>query len=130
MDFIEVVELFTRIDAAIDQSEPMRALRLIDLNFSRLPDPAPLRERTARILAGNDHTDRAIELFGRVGRHYANAGHPTRAMVVAKQIDRLAGDPSDLVDHLVALYNVRSPLLDRQQSHATFDPPDEEPFVL
>jgi CRP-like cAMP-binding protein len=125
MEFIDVVELFTQIDAAIEQSEPARALRLILNNFSKMPDAAPLRERVAEILADNEYDERAIEIYDRVGLHYANSGHPTRAISVARQIDRLGGDPSGLVDRFIALYNVRSPFLDRQQRHATFEAPDE-----
>lgn len=126
MDTIEVVELFTKIDAAIEQDESVRALTLILSNFDKLPDPAPLRERTAEVLLQNGREEQAVEIYERVGLHYVNAGHPARAIAVAKKIADIDHDPAPLVDRFTALYNGRSPFVDREQRHATFDPPSDE----
>jgi CRP-like cAMP-binding protein len=126
MDRFEAVELFTQIDAALDQEEFVRAARLIVANFDALADPAPLRERTAQILAANGYEDRAVEVYQTVGLHYANSGQPARAIAVAARIDRLDRDPAGLLDRFTALYNVDSPFLDPGQTHGTFQPPIDQ----
>lgn len=126
MDTFAIVQLFTKIDAAIDQGEPERALRLIWANFEHLQDPAPLRERTARVLAADGREEAAVELYENVGLHYANSGQPARAVAVAKRIADLGRDNAGIVDRFVALYNKKSPFLNPSSGHGTFKAPTED----
>ena len=126
MDRFEAVELFTQIDAALDQDEFVRAARLIFANFDSLADPAPLRERTAQILADSGYEDRAVDIYETVGLHYANSGQPARAIAAAARIDRLGRDATGLLDRFTALYNVNSPFLDADQTHGTFESPIQD----
>ncbi|MFB6351857.1 MAG: Crp/Fnr family transcriptional regulator [Bradymonadaceae bacterium] len=126
MDTFEIVQLFTKIDAAIDQREPEQALQLIWANFGHLSDPAPLRERTARVLAAGEALELAVEIFENVGLHYGHSGQPARALAAAKRIEDLGHDNTGLVDRLVKLYNRQSPLLDPEIGHRTFEAPTTE----
>lgn len=129
MESIEVVELFSNIDAAIEQGEATRALRLIVANFDALSDPAPLRERTAEAFAVEDDIEGAIDIYERVGNHYLNAGHPARVLAAVKKIEDAGGSAEDLRDRFATLYNVRSPFLDSSRRHASFGPPEGEVVV-
>ncbi len=126
MDSFQAVQLFTQVDAAIEEEEYSRAMRLILANFDRLPDPAPLRERTAAIFARNDHAERAVEIYECVGMHYANSGQPARAIAAAKRMIELDREETSLLDRFTALYNSDSPFLDTEQTHATLEAPHEE----
>ena len=126
MNTFDVVQLFTKIDAAIDQEEPERALRLIWANFERLPDPAPLRERAARVLAFRGLVEPAVEIFEKVGLHYSNSGQPVRALAAAKRIEELERANATLIDRFVALYNAKSPFLDPERLHGTFEAPSSD----
>jgi len=129
MESIEVVELFSNIDAAIEQGEADRALRLIVANFDALSDPAPLRERTAEALAVEGDTEGAVDIYERVGEHYLNAGHPARVLAAIKRVEQLGGDAPNLRDRFITLYNFRSPFLDPSRRHASFGPPEGEVVV-
>lgn len=112
MEMRKLSQLMSAINDAIRQSNHVRALRLILNNFAHLRDSAPLRERVALVLAQKGRKKEAVELFELVGRHYANAGFPARAIAAAKQMQRLKPDTTELLDHIATLYNIRSPFLD------------------
>lgn len=104
-------ELMSAINEALDDGAHERALRVILTNYGIIPDPAPLRERVALILAEKGRKKEAVEIFQMVGRHYANAGYPARAISVACQMRSLQPDTTNLLDHIATLYSIRSPFL-------------------
>ncbi len=111
MELSNLAKLLFSIDDALRHTDHDRALRLVVANFDRFPDTAPLRERVALVLAENGRKKEAVEILELVGRHYANAGLPTRAIAVAKQLHSLKPDTTNLLDHIATLYNIRSPFL-------------------
>ncbi len=110
---IRLLDLLNQIDEAIENEEQSRALQLILNNWYNLPDAAPLRERTAMVLATVGRKREAVEVYSRVARHYANAGFPTRALAAIKQMQNLNPSSTQLLDHFTTLYSVRSPFLER-----------------
>lgn len=104
-------ELMTAINEALDDGAHERALRIILTNFGIVPDPAPLRERVAMILAEKGRKKEAVEILQMVGRHYANAGYPARSISVACQMRSLQPDTTNLLDHIATLYSIRSPFI-------------------
>ena len=119
-------QLMSSINDAIRQSNHVRALRLILNNFEHLEDSVPLRERVALILAQKGRKKESVEIFELVGRHYANAGYPARAIAAAKQMQRLKPDTTELLDHIATLYNIRSPFLDDNPPQQLPDPDEIE----
>lgn len=113
-----LLELLNGIDEAVEQENHTRALQLILNNWYNLPDPAPLRERTAMLLATVGRKREAVEVYSRVARHYANAGFPTRSLAAIKQMHALNPSSTQLLDHFTTLYSVRSPFLERDLQQA------------
>jgi CRP-like cAMP-binding protein len=103
--------LMAAINEALTNDDHKRALRIILTNFGLIPDPAPLRERVAMVLAQKGRKKEAVEILQLVGRHYANAGYPARAISVACQMRRLQPDTTNLLDHIATLYCIRSPFV-------------------
>ncbi len=114
-----LLELLNAIDEAVEQEDHSRALQLILNNWYNLPDPAPLRERTAMLLATVGRKREAVEVYSRVARHYANAGFPTRSLAAIKQMQSLNPSSTQLLDHFTTLYSVRSPFLERDLQQPT-----------
>lgn len=106
-------DLLEQIDDAVEAEDNSKALQLILNNWEKLPDPAPLRERTGLVLATAGRKREAVEIYRLVARHYANAGFPTRALATIKQIQNLNPSSTQLLDHFTTLYSVRSPFLER-----------------
>ena len=102
---------FIMVDDAIESGNLVQALRLILSNFSKFPDPAPLRERVAQTLAKKGRKQDAIHILDLVARHYANAGHPSRSLAAIKQIEALQGPTHVLEDHFSTLYSIKSTYL-------------------
>lgn len=123
MHMRKLSQLMFAINDALRQSNHVRALRLILSNFAHLPDSAPLRERVALILAETGRKKEAVEIFELVGRHYANAGFPARAIATAKQMQSLKPDTTNLLDHIATLYNIRSPFISADEDLHTLEQP-------
>ncbi len=103
--------LMSAINDALSAGDHARALRIILTNFGIVPDPAPLRERVAMVLAEKGRKREAVEILQMVGRHYANAGYPARSISVACQMRSLQPDTTNLLDHIATLYCIRSPFI-------------------
>ncbi|MBA2663541.1 MAG: cyclic nucleotide-binding domain-containing protein [Bradymonadaceae bacterium] len=115
--------LLNAIDDAIEASEFTRAIQLILTNWYNLPDPSPLRERVAIMLASVGRKREAVEVYELVARHYANAGYPTRSLAAIKQMHALQPDSFVLLDMVTALYNIRSPHLTNERSQSDLAQP-------
>ncbi len=118
-----LLDLIRAIDHAVDSDDHRRALQLILHNWFHLPDPAPLRERTALVLASRGRRREAVEIYRLVARHYANSGFPCRSLAAIKQMLALNPSSTQLLDHFTTLYSVRSPFLDRNLPPATLPQP-------
>lgn len=125
MDDRELSKLMTAINEAQEMGSHSRMLRLILSNFARLPDPSLLRERVALLLAERGRKKEAVEIYQMVGRHYANAGFPMRAIAVTKQMARLNPDTTVLLEHIATLYGIRSPYIAPDARVQTFAPPTD-----
>ena len=115
--------LLRRIDDAVEYEDHTGALQLILNNWYDLPDPAPLRERVALLLATEGRKREAVEIYELVARHYANAGFPTRALAAIKQMYALNPSSTQLLDQFTTLYSVRSPFLERGLRQAPIPEP-------
>lgn len=124
---IRLLELLNHIDEAIEDEDHSRALQLIINNWYELPDAAPLRERTAMVLATVGRKREAVEVYSLAARHYANAGFPTRALAAIKQMQNLNPASTQLMDHFTTLYSVRSPFLERQLEQPNIPEPAGDP---
>ena len=124
MEMPKLSQLMFAINDALRHSDHARALRLILTNFAHVKDSAPLRERVALILAEKGRKKEAVAIFELVGKHYANAGYPTRAIAVAKQMHSLKPDTTNLLDHIATLYNIRSPFLAPEMTRVDMKQPD------
>ena len=124
---IRLLDLLNHIDEAIEEENHSRALQLILANWYNLPDAAPLRERTAMLLATVGRKREAVEVYRRVARHYANAGFPTRALAAIKQMQGLNPSSTQLLDHFTTLYSVRSPFLERGREQSNIPEPAGAP---
>src|SRR5690554_6001821 len=120
---IRLLDLLNTIDEAVEAEELARALQLILANWYNLPDPSPLRERAAVILASVGRKREAVEVYTLAARHYANAGFPTRAIAAIKQMHALNPASTELLDHFATLYSVRSPYLESGRLQASFPQP-------
>ncbi|RAL21680.1 hypothetical protein DL240_12555 [Lujinxingia litoralis] len=120
---IRLLDLLNTIDDAVESEEHARALQLILNNWYNLPDPSPLRERAALILASLGRNREAVEIYTLAARHYANAGFPTRAIAAIKQMHALNPASTELLDHFATLYSVRSPYLESGRLQASFPQP-------
>ncbi|TXD38573.1 cyclic nucleotide-binding domain-containing protein [Lujinxingia vulgaris] len=120
---IRLLDLLNTIDDAVESQEHARALQLILANWYNLPDPSPLRERTAVILATVGRKREAVEVYTLAARHYANAGFPTRAIAAIKQMHALNPASTELLDHFATLYSVRSPYLENGRPQPSFPQP-------
>lgn len=105
----EALELLQRIDAAISGNQMAQALRLILSNYSSFTDTALLRERTAMALAAKGRKREAASILDLVARHYAHTGQAIRSLSLIKQLQTMSVEVRPLVDHLSALYHIRSP---------------------
>lgn len=122
-------QLLAAINVALRLSNHVRVLRLVLSNFGNVPDPAPLRERVAIVLAERGRKKEAVEILELVGRHYANVGQPARAIATAKQLQRLKPDTTNLLDHIATIYNIRSPFL-AASGESTYVPEDAHEIDL
>ncbi len=120
-----LIDLLHKIDDAVEDGAPGRALELIDLNWDKLSDPAPLRERAAMVLATMGSKREAVEIYQIVARHYANAGFPTRSLAAIKQMQALNPSSTQLLDHFTTLYSVRSPFLEREKRQGNLPEPTD-----
>jgi CRP-like cAMP-binding protein len=109
MEPSKLSQLMSAINDALDNQDHLYALRIILANFQRLDDNVILRERTALILAQSGRKREAVEIYQAVARHFANIGHPMRAIAAARQMITLNPDTSVVLDHIATLYNIRSP---------------------
>lgn len=125
MELPRLSQLLFSINDALRHSDHPRALRLVLSNFDAVSDTAPLRERVALVLAEQGRKQEAVAILEIVGRHYANAGVPTRAIAVAKQMQSLKPDTTNLLDHIATLYNIRSPFLATDPVRPTMRDADE-----
>lgn len=123
---LRLLDLLNRIDEAIESEASDEALGLILSNWHHLQDPAPLRERTALLLATVGRKREAVEVYSIVARHYSNGGYPTRALAAMKQMQNLNPTSTQLLDHFTTLYSVRSPFLERGREITEFPQPEEE----
>lgn len=121
-----LLDLLNLIDEAIEDEDYRRALLLIEANWFNLPDPSPLRERTALVLATVGRKREAVEVYSLAARHYANSGFPTRSLAAIKQMQNLNPSSTQLLDHFTTLYSVRSPFLERGKDQADFPQPTSE----
>ncbi len=119
-----LIDLLRATDDAVDGDDHRRALQLILNNWFHLPDPSPLRERTALGLASRRRE--AVEIYRLVARHYANSGFPSRSLASIKQMLALNPSSTELLDHFTTLYSVRSPFLDRNLTPPTLPEPASE----
>lgn len=124
METIEVIELSSRIDAAAEEEEFDRALRIILVNFNAFPDPAFLRERIANILAATDREEMATEIYQRVARHYMNDGHPARVIRLLNTLEELDVPTGELLDRFSSMYSVESERLEDSRGHAGLAVPE------
>lgn len=108
----QVESFLQTLDAAVEEGDLTRALRLILNNATRFEDTAPLKERVALVLAARGRKKDAAAIYERLARHYANAGHPARCLATIKQMSTIQPDITRLFDHFSALYSARSPYLD------------------
>jgi len=120
-----VIDFYRVLDAALEQSQLVRALRLILTNFERFPDTGPLRERVALALAAKGRKREAVSIFETVARHYANEGYPTHCLAAIKQMNALQPDTTVLLDHFAALYSVRSPYLTHEGVQRQMELPED-----
>lgn len=118
-----LIDLLNLIDETIENEEYPRGLQLILSNWYDLPDPSPLRERTALLLATVGRKREAVEVYSLAARHYANSGFPTRALAAIKQMQNLNPSSTQLLDHFTTLYSVRSPFLERDRTQTDFPHP-------
>ena len=125
MEPSQVSQLMSAVRAELDASRHEHALRLLLDNFDRLPDPTPLRECVAAILADTGRRKDAVEILQLVGRHWANAGQPARALAAALKMRRIHPDTTVLLEHIVTLYNIRSPFLSAEERPAPLPEPNE-----
>lgn len=116
-------QLTTAINDALEAKDHELALRIILANFDRIEDTSPLREKIALILAEKGRKREAVELYQIVARHYANAGHPIRAIAAARQMLQLNPDTTVVLDHIATLYNIRSPFLSSDVERIRFAEP-------
>jgi CRP-like cAMP-binding protein len=126
MKLTQYVSLLSTVDDAIEDGRHAEALRLLFANFDRFDDNALLRERMAVALASCGRKKEAVEVWDHVARHWANAGFPTRSLAAIKQMQALRPDAAVLLDHFTALYNIRSPFLDKEAPVPTVPEPTEE----
>jgi len=111
MEPSKLSQLMSAINDAVDNEDHHVALRIILANFSRFDDNVPLRERIALILAQDGRKREAVEIYQAVARHFANSGHPMRAIAAARQMLTLNPDTPVVLDHIATLYNIRSPFV-------------------
>lgn len=116
-------QLTTAIHDALEAKDYELALRILLSNLNRIDDSSPLREKVALILAEKGRKREAVELYQLVARHYANAGHPVRAIAAALQMLKLNPDTTVVLDHIATLYNIRSPFLSTDLEHIRFMEP-------
>ncbi|MEZ4461191.1 MAG: cyclic nucleotide-binding domain-containing protein [bacterium] len=116
-------QLITAINDVLEAKDYDLALRILLGNFDRIDDNSPLREKVALILAEKGRKREAVELYQLVARHYANAGHPVRAIAAARQMLKLNPDTTVVLDHIATLYNIRSPFLSTDIEHIRFVEP-------
>lgn len=124
MESLKLVELISRIDAALSADRPVDAARLVLGNLDRLDDPTPLREWGARILVDGHRLDDARRILSKAGRHWAHAGHPARSLAALCRLARLDGDVAPLYDLFTELYRAGSDALDPTARHGGIDAPD------
>jgi hypothetical protein len=125
MQMRKLSRLMFAINEALRQSDHTRSLRLILNNFANLAESAVLRERVALVLAEKGRKNEAVEIYEMVGRHYANAGYPARALAAAKQMQSLKPDTTNLLDHIATLYNIRSPFTSPDRRARPLPEPDQ-----
>lgn len=116
-------QLTTAINDALEAKDHELALRILLSNFDRVEDNSPLREKVALVLAERGRKREAVELYQLVARHYANAGHPIRAIAAARQMLKLNPDTTVVLDHIATLYNIRSPFLSSDVERIRFIDP-------
>lgn len=126
MALVRLLDLLNKIDDAIENEQADTALSLILTNWDHLNDPAPLRERTALLLATLGRNREALQVYTMAARHYSNAGYPTRALAAIKQMQNLNPAPTQLLDHFTTLYSVRSPFLEKGRRLHEFPAPEAE----
>jgi CRP-like cAMP-binding protein len=114
MELTQYISLLAKVDDAIEAGDFEPALELMLANFDHVSESVLLRERAAIVLASCGRKKEAVGVWDRVGRHWANTGHPTRSIAAIKQMQALRPDTTVLLDHFTALYNIRSPYLDQQ----------------
>ncbi len=116
-------QLTTAINDALEATDHELALRILLSNFDRIEDSSPLREKVALILAERGRKREAVELYQLVTRHFANSGHPVRAIAAARQMLKLNPDTTVVLDHIATLYNIRSPFLSNDVDRIQFVEP-------
>lgn len=125
MEPSKLSQLMSAINDAVDQDDHEVALRIILANFSRFDDNVPLRERVALILAQQGRKREAVDIYQAVARHFANAGHPMRAIAAARQMLALNPDTPVVLDHIATLYNIRSPFISSEVTRVPLPEPRE-----
>ncbi|MEM1350188.1 MAG: cyclic nucleotide-binding domain-containing protein [Myxococcota bacterium] len=120
-----VLDFYRVLDAALEQNQLARALRLILSNFERFPDTGPLRERVAAALAARGQEREAAEILERVAQHYAYAGFPTRCVAAIEQMKTLHSETTALQELFSTLYSMRSPHLTHKGIPLQMEPPED-----
>ncbi len=108
------------------RGEALHALRLYDAIVTAAPLDYEARLRVGDCLAALGHTAPAIEVLRATGWYALKSGHPLVAVVVARVVESLGGEPDDLLAALVVRYGSESELVGKFAARLALPPPTTE----